>query len=65
MNIGGWLVAEPWITPSLFDNTNDDRIVDEWTLGQYGNPALATLALQTHWATFYTEADFAAIAAAG
>lgn len=63
MNIGGWLVAEPWITPSLFDDTGDDRIVDEWTFGQYASNAYGRL--QAHWSTFYTEADFAAIAAAG
>lgn len=31
VNIGGWLVAEPWITPSLFDDTGDSRVIDEWT----------------------------------
>lgn len=31
VNIGGWLVCEPWITPSLFDDTNDDRVIDEFT----------------------------------
>lgn len=34
VNIGGWLVAEPFITPSLFQNTGDDRVVDEYTMGQ-------------------------------
>ena len=63
VNIGGWLVAEPWITPSLFDNTGDSRVIDEWTFGQYASNAYGRL--QKHWSTFYTEADFAAIAAAG
>lgn len=63
VNIGGWLVAEPWITPSLFDNTGDGRVIDEWTFGQYASNAAGRL--QSHWATFYTEADFAAIAGAG
>ncbi|SPO19882.1 probable EXG1 - exo-beta-1,3-glucanase (I/II), major isoform [Ustilago trichophora] len=63
VNIGGWLVAEPWITPSLFDNTGDSRVIDEWTFGQYASNAYGRL--QRHWSTFYTEADFAAIAAAG
>lgn len=31
VNIGGWLVTEPWITPSLYDNSGDGRIVDEFT----------------------------------
>ncbi|KAJ1030415.1 hypothetical protein NDA16_001324 [Ustilago loliicola] len=63
VNIGGWLVAEPWITPSLFDNTGDGRVVDEYTFGQYASNAYSRLA--SHWSTFYTESDFAAIARAG
>ncbi|KAJ1030870.1 hypothetical protein NDA18_002099 [Ustilago nuda] len=63
VNIGGWLVAEPWITPSLFDNTGDARVIDEYTFGQYASNAYGRLA--QHWSTFYTEADFAAIAGAG
>ncbi|GAC73472.1 hypothetical protein PANT_9c00139 [Moesziomyces antarcticus T-34] len=63
VNIGGWLVAEPWITPSLFDNTGDSRVIDEWTFGQYASNAYGRLS--RHWSTFYTEADFAAIAGAG
>lgn len=65
VNLGGWLVLEPWITPSLFDNTGDPRIIDEWTFCQYQDRAVATSILQTHWSTWITEADFVAIAAAG
>lgn len=49
----------------MFDNTGDSRIVDEWTFGQYQSVATATSALQAHWASWITEADFVAIAAAG
>lgn len=63
VNLGGWLVLEPWITPSLFDNTDDSRIVDEWTFGQYAPNAQAVL--QQHWNSWVTESDFQAIAAAG
>lgn len=65
VNLGGWLVSEPFIKPSLYDNTGDSRIVDEWTFGQYQSVATATSALQAHWASWITEADFVAIAAAG
>lgn len=65
VNIGGWLVLEPWITPSLFDNTGDSRIVDEYTFGQYQDEAVALATLKNHWDTWITEADFEAIAAAG
>lgn len=63
VNIGGWLVAEPWITPSLFDNTGDNRVIDEWTFGQYASNARNRL--ESHWASFITEDDFSQIAAAG
>ena len=56
---------QPWITPSIFDNTNDSRIVDEYTFGQYQDRSKAASTLQRHWDTWITEADFAAIAAAG
>ncbi|TFK41849.1 glycoside hydrolase family 5 protein [Crucibulum laeve] len=65
VNLGGWLVLEPWITPSLFDNTGDSRIIDEYTFGQYQDHTTALATLTAHWNTWITEADFAAIAAAG
>ena len=57
--------VQPWITPSLFDGTNDNRIVDEWTFGQYQSYPTALSKLQNHWNTWITEQDFADIAAAG
>ncbi|KAF5366224.1 hypothetical protein D9758_005708 [Tetrapyrgos nigripes] len=65
VNIGGWLVLEPWITPSLFDNTDDARIVDEYTFGQYQDENKARATLTNHWDTWITQADFIAIKAAG
>ncbi|KAJ3564549.1 hypothetical protein NP233_g8229 [Leucocoprinus birnbaumii] len=65
VNIGGWLVLEPWITPSIFDNTGDSRVIDEWTFGKFVNPSTASSVLSNHWSTFITENDFAQIAAAG
>lgn len=65
VNIGGWLVTEPWITPSLFEQTGNNAIIDEYTFGQYQDRETAQSALQHHWDTFFTEGDFAAIAAAG
>lgn len=65
VNIGGWLVLEPWITPSLFDNTGDSRIIDEYTFGQYQDRNRALATLRAHWDSFITEADFAEIANAG
>jgi len=65
VNLGGWLVLEPWITPSLFDNTGNDDIVDEWTFCELQDTDTATSALQNHWNTWITEQDLADIAAAG
>ncbi|KAG8732973.1 exo-1,3-beta-glucanase [Ceratobasidium sp. 414] len=65
VNLGGWLVLEPWITPSLFDNTGNAAIVDEYTFGQYQDYNTAQFKLKNHWDTWITESDFAAIAAAG
>ncbi|KIK56251.1 glycoside hydrolase family 5 protein [Collybiopsis luxurians FD-317 M1] len=65
VNIGGWLVLEPWITPSLFDKTGNNAIVDEWTFGKYQDHSTAKAALKAHWDSWITERDFADIAAAG
>ncbi|KAJ7754931.1 glycoside hydrolase family 5 protein [Mycena maculata] len=65
VNLGGWLVLEPWITPSLFDDTGNAGIVDEWTYGSLQSLTVAEEALTNHWNTWITESDFAAIAAAG
>ncbi|KAJ3489581.1 hypothetical protein NLI96_g2026 [Meripilus lineatus] len=65
VNLGGWLVLEPWITPSLFDNTGNTNIVDEWTFGQLQDRNTARNTLVNHWNTWITQSDFAAIAGAG
>ena len=57
--------TQPWITPSLFDNTGNPNIVDEWTFGQYQIPSVAKAMLVNHWDNWITEDDFKAIAAAG
>ncbi|KKY25291.1 putative exo-beta-glucanase [Phaeomoniella chlamydospora] len=58
VNLGGWLVCEPWITPSIFEAAGDSA-VDEYTLGELGYD------LTSHWETWITEDDFSNIAAAG
>jgi hypothetical protein len=59
------LITQPWITPSIFDNTGNANIVDEWTFGELQDIDTALPVLQNHWNTWITEADFEAIAAAG
>ncbi|KAJ7475829.1 glycoside hydrolase family 5 protein [Mycena latifolia] len=65
VNLGGWFVLEPWITPSIFENTGNNAIVDEYTFGSLQDPDTALSVLQNHWETWITEDDFIAIAAAG
>lgn len=62
-NIGGWLVVEPWITPSLFyrwlGKNNNDEIValDSYTLCESLGPVEGNKFLRAHWDTWYTEQD--------
>jgi len=65
VNLGGWFVLEPWITPSLFSNTGRDDIVDEYTYTEKLGKGEALARLTNHWNTFITEDDFAEIAKVG
>ncbi|KAB2574234.1 putative glucan -beta-glucosidase precursor protein [Lasiodiplodia theobromae] len=58
-NIGGWLVLEPWITPSIFHNS-PAGVVDEYTFSQ--NVSNARDILRAHWDNWVTLADFQKIA---
>ncbi|KAL3495404.1 glycoside hydrolase superfamily [Aspergillus germanicus] len=64
VNLGGWFVLEPWITPSLFDQAGDGA-VDEYTLTEILGKDEAAVRLSEHWRTFITEGDFAQISQAG
>lgn len=66
VNLGGWFVLEPWITPSIFDQwANGGGVVDEYTYCQALGQSEATSRLTQHWNTWITQADFQAIAVAG
>lgn len=54
-------MTEPFITPSLFEATGNNDIVDEWTFCQYQDYDTAQAALKNHWDTWFTEDDFAKI----
>ncbi|EMD00121.1 glycoside hydrolase family 5 protein [Baudoinia panamericana UAMH 10762] len=62
VNLGGWLVTEPWMTPSLFNATATE---DEWHLCNVLGKQQCLQTLQQHWSTFYTRDDFVQIKAAG
>ncbi|BEI80558.1 hypothetical protein CcaverHIS002_0110870 [Cutaneotrichosporon cavernicola] len=65
VNIGGWLVLEPWITPSLFTG-KPDWVKDEATYARYqlGQPQPYG-EIGRHWDTWITYDDFAKIADSG
>ncbi|PLW21762.1 hypothetical protein PCANC_02959 [Puccinia coronata f. sp. avenae] len=71
VNLGGWLVLEPFITPYMFEpfsshdaNGETPTVVDEWTLSVALGDKLAST-MEEHYRTFITEEDFMQIAAAG
>ncbi|ORY12893.1 glycoside hydrolase superfamily, partial [Clohesyomyces aquaticus] len=66
VNIGGWLVLEPFITPSIFSkNSVTDEVHDEWTLCQKLGKTGCFNTLKPHWDSFVTLADFQKIKNAG
>lgn len=79
VNLGGWLVLEPFLTPTMFEKYNElankenlqgAKIVDEYTLIKYvnktqgGREAVKDL-METHYSTFVNETTFKEIAEAG
>lgn len=66
VNLGGWFVLEPWITPSIFEQWADGNgAKDEYTYTQILGKTEAYNRLSDHWNSWITQADFSAIAAAG
>eukprot|EP00697_Spironema_sp_BW2_P002241 gnl/Spiro4/13017_TR6899_c0_g1_i1.p1 gnl/Spiro4/13017_TR6899_c0_g1~~gnl/Spiro4/13017_TR6899_c0_g1_i1.p1 ORF type:complete len:427 (+),score=104.05 gnl/Spiro4/13017_TR6899_c0_g1_i1:69-1283(+) len=69
VNLGGWLVLEPWITPSIFDKANalvpGGKIVDQYTLCKYLGPDIAQKMLEDHWENWLLEDDIKTLAGAG
>lgn len=62
INLGGWLIAEQWMTPDLF---RDVTRHGERALGRELGVEVAHGRLETHRKTFITEKDFAWIKHAG
>ncbi|EXJ87319.1 hypothetical protein A1O3_04278 [Capronia epimyces CBS 606.96] len=62
VNIGGWLVLEPWITPSIFEQFGNS-VVDEYTLCQQASNAEEIL--RSHWDSWVSIGDFQKIASNG
>ncbi|KAL2350829.1 glycoside hydrolase superfamily [Cryomyces antarcticus] len=64
VNLGGWFVLEPWITPSIFEAA-PGNVVDEYTFCQTLGKSEAHNRLSNHWNTWITEEDFKQIQRAG
>ena len=66
VNLGGWLVLEPWINPSLFSRWEHSKmVVDEYTYTKTLGKKEALRHLDLHWRTWITEGDFQQIKKAG
>lgn len=65
VSVGGWLVIEDFITPSIYQQTDDNRVIDEWSFGKYVPHDKAVSILRDHYDNFITEDDFAEIASLG
>ncbi|KAI5953332.1 exgA [Candida jiufengensis] len=71
ISLGGWLVLEPYITPTLFNDTllNNETFkdipVDEFHYCSKLGTEEAKSRLENHWDTFYNETDFEQIKSYG
>ncbi|KAF3917755.1 hypothetical protein ABW20_dc0101918 [Dactylellina cionopaga] len=66
VNIGGWLLLEPFITPSFFNKYDLSLgVVDEYTLSAHLGAKQTAQTMEKHYATFVTEQTFKDVAAAG
>ena len=56
VNLGGWLLLEPWITPVFFEEVNlgalQDRIVDEWSYAELLDRDYYMQRMVPHWDEF-------------
>lgn len=70
VNLGGWLVTEPFITPSLYeaaskDGTEAGTPIDEYNYCLQLGPDISFQRLKHHWETWITEDDFIKIKSYG
>ncbi|GAB7328834.1 hypothetical protein MBLNU13_g00718t1 [Cladosporium sp. NU13] len=62
VSLGGWLLVEEWITPSLFRDTNAE---DEWNLCNDLGKDQCSKRLDSHWSDFINRDDFEDMKTAG
>ena len=69
VNLGGWLVLEPWVTPSLFyqfeDQPRERVAMDMLNFCRVLGPKEGNRQLREHWKHWVTEDDIARLASQG
>ena len=69
VNLGGWLVLEPWITPSLFyqflGKDQGEVAMDLYSFCEVLGPEEANRQLRAHWDSWVTSDIIAELATAG
>ena len=68
--IGGWLVPQPWITPSLFyqflgNNQTQGIATDSWSLCEVLGPEEGNKLMRAHWTSWFNETKMKALAGRG
>lgn len=64
VNLGGWLILENWMTPSVFGvaglpgKGQEGSVMDEWKVCEVLGKERCEEVLEEHWGSFYTEDDF-------
>jgi len=65
VNLGGWLVLEPWVTPSLFyqfeGKPPPQTAMDHYTFCSILGPREGNRQLREHWRKWVTENDLRAL----
>lgn len=69
VNLGGWMILQPWVTPSLFYQF-EEKPPDKTAMDMHGfckvlGTQEGNRQLREHWAKWVTEADLEALVAQG
>jgi glucan 1,3-beta-glucosidase len=71
VNLGGWFVLEPWITPTIFEVANRSLLArgavvkDQWTLCQVLGAQHSLIVLEAHWASWVSPDELYRLSRAG
>ena len=66
VNLGGWLVLEPWIRPSLFTQfAVEDGVKDQWTFCEKLGKTECKRQLERHWDSWLSKSELEELLAGG